>query len=66
MTTTKTLSEKPIQYVCAMCASEDVRCDAVAVWSVAAQMWVVRWVHDETAYCKKCQADTKLKQVPAP
>lgn len=45
--------------VCQHCGSEDVRCDAWAVWNTELQYWEL----DETfqqEYCQSCEGETRI------
>lgn len=47
--------------VCTECGSDDVRCDAYAIWDIEAQDWVLLTTFDNTD-CEKCGADELLTE----
>lgn len=52
-----------VKMVCAKCGSEDVQCDAYAVWNKEYQVWELGNTFDE-AYCNDCDASTSLEEEP--
>lgn len=51
-----------IKMVCKECGSDDVLCDAYAVWDVDTQQWEVVNTFDKGAYCNECDGETRLEQ----
>ncbi len=51
-----------IKMVCKECGSDDVLCDAYAVWDVDTQQWEVANTFDKGAYCNECDGETRLEQ----
>ena len=47
------IKEKPIDYHCGNCHSDNIRADAYAVWSVPEQKWEMLNVFDATI-CSDC------------
>ncbi len=45
--------------VCPICGTDDVICDANAVWSVVLQQWEVKDIFDD-GYCCECNEDIDL------
>ena len=46
--------------VCSTCDSDDVRCDAFAVWDVTAQAWDLAETFNKGSYCARCDGDTTI------
>ena len=58
-------SEQPkLRMVCGTCGSDDVSRDAWGDWDVQTQDWVLRCVFDY-AHCHACDAETRIKEIPA-
>ena len=53
-----------LTYVCSICGSENVKCDAWVAWSVTAQSWEVADVFDDS-WCDDCDGEASLKAVEA-
>lgn len=49
-----------ITKVCATCGSEDVRCDAFAVWNVELQEWELSATFDKGSVCEPCGGETTI------
>jgi len=53
---------KRIRMECDTCGSDDVLADASAFWGTDEQTWMLaEWL--ETAWCNKCEDETKIKEV---
>ena len=49
-------------YVCSTCNSENVKCDAWAVWNVATQSWETAETFD-SAWCDDCDGETNIEAI---
>jgi len=52
-----------VKMVCTECGSDDVRCDAYAIWSVPNQQWELLTTFDNTD-CENCGGECSLTTEP--
>lgn len=56
--------QRPINYVCSGCGSDNVRVEAHAEWDVREQAWVCSAVYQKGAECAECGAETRIEARP--
>lgn len=54
------MPDNSFRMVCRNCGSEDVICDAYAVWDFSNQVWVIDSTFDKGAYCNACDGETRI------
>jgi hypothetical protein len=55
--------EDKVKMVCSHCGSEDVLCDAYAVWNTDNQEWEIGSLFDKGAYCNTCDGECRIEEV---
>ena len=60
MSATSITKTKSVKMVCAACGSEDVHCDAYAVWDIETQQWTLDNTFDKGAFCDACDGECRI------
>ena len=53
-----------LKMVCECCGSADLLVDAYAEWNAETQAWEVSEIIENSAYCSKCDDETRIEERP--
>jgi hypothetical protein len=51
-----------VKMVCACCGSEHLLVDAYVEWNAETQAWEATEIFENSAYCSKCDDETRIEE----